>query len=298
MSYPKPTQAQVEAAFKRHGVNYVIAPLRAGARGRPWASGIRAIVDHHTAGSNSLGYLSNAGGTYPFVNTLIQRDGKVQVLSCLSTWGSGDGGPWNGIAAKNSLHLVGWQNEVEDLGKGQTFTAAQLESLGRVNAALVSLGVPASNEINHRDWTDGSAPVGGYPLPTKGRKTDTKYDGAWLRSNTAKYKIGTPPKPVTPPPPKPPAKPLTYRQGKKVYKSKMRLGQRDSDSVWNLCVALIAKGFGKEIQAAGGCVDDYTSAVKASCARFQRSRGWSGSGADGIAGPQTVKDLGLLWVNS
>lgn len=296
MAFPKPTAANIEAAFKKHGVKYVIAPLRAGSRGRPWNDGLRAIVDHHTAGSNSLSYLQNAGGSYPFVQALIQKDGTAQILTFLSCWGSGDGGPWSGVAAKNSLHLVGWQNEVESLGKSQDFTAAQLETLGRINAALVSLGVPAANEINHRDWTDGTNGVGGYPLPTKGRKIDTRYDTSFLRANTAKYKLGSTPPPTTPPPTQPPTTTYKYRQDKKVYSSKMHYGQKNSDSVWNLDVGLINKGFGKEIMQAGGPSDDYGSSTKAACARFQRSQGWSGSGADGIAGPETIKRLGLKWV--
>jgi hypothetical protein len=189
-AFPSPSDSAIQSAFRRHGVRFVVAPLLAGSRGRPWSSGLRAIVDHHTAGTNSLRHLQNPGGTFPFTQTLIQRDGLVQLLSTRSCWGSGTGGPWPGIAGRDSLHLVAWQNEVEDLGQGRTFTAAQMESLGRINAALVSLGVPAANEINHRDWTDGTAPVGGFPLPTRGRKVDTRYSGDELRANTRKYRLG------------------------------------------------------------------------------------------------------------
>lgn len=289
-TYPKPTKAEVLAAFDKFGVRYVVESVVASSEGRPWDSGLRAIIDHHTAGSNSLGYLKNKGGTYPYVNTLIDKDGLVHVLSTRSVWGTGDGGPWPGVAGKNSLHLVGWSNEVESLGTSQDFTAAQLESLGRVNAALVSLGVPAGNEINHRDWTDGTGGVGGAPLPTSGRKVDTRYDTGFLRENTKAYSASTPP-------PKPPSgggggsSSSSYRQGKKVYSSKMKKGQKDSDSVWNLTVALNAKG----VTVAKG--DDYSQAVVDAVAAFQRKQGWSGSGADGIAGPETVKRLGLTWVD-
>jgi len=194
-TYPNPTSSQIKAAFDKHKVRYKVEPLRAGSAGRAWSSGLRASVDHHTAGTNSLGYLLNSGGTYPMVQTLIDKDGLVHVLTWLSCWGSGDGGPWNGVASKDSLHLVGWQNEVESKGTSKDFTAAQLESLGRVNAALVSLGMPAANEINHRDWTDGTGGVGGYPLPTKGRKIDTLYETTFLRDNTKNYKISTTPPP-------------------------------------------------------------------------------------------------------
>lgn len=209
--YPSPTHGQVIAALERHKLRYVIEPLRASSPGRAWSSGLRVMVDHHTAGKNSLAYLLNAGGRYPFVNSLIDRNGLVHILTTRSCWGTGVGGPWKGVAAVNSLHLVAWSTEVEDLGQGRTFTPAQLESLGRQNAALVSLGVPAHHEVNHRDWTDGTGGVSSVPLPTKGRKVDTRYDTIWLRANTEKYRI----RPTVPQPPIPPVTPpLTIPHGK------------------------------------------------------------------------------------
>jgi hypothetical protein len=288
-TYPNPSKSQILAAFDRFGLRYKVESVTASSEGRSWSSGLRALIDHHTAGTNSLGYLKNSGGTYPYVNSLIDKDGLVHILSTKSCWGTGDGGPWSGVASKNSLHLVGWSTEVESLGQSKDFTPAQLESLGRQNAALVSLGVPAANEINHRDWTDGTNGVGGYPLPTKGRKVDTRYDTSFLRENTKSYLNGT-----TPPPPSGGGgtEPSTsWRQGKKVYSSKMKKGQSNSDSVWNLTVGLNAKGY--TITK----TDDYTQAVVDKVAKFQRDQGWSGSGADGIAGPETVKRLGGVWVD-
>jgi len=82
-----------------------------------------------------------------------------------------------------------------------------------------------------------------------------------------------------------------YRQGKKVYRSKMRLGQMNSDSVWNVTLALRAKYARTEIP-----IDDYTADVEHDVAVFQRSKGWTGTNADGIVGPGTCKALGLIWV--
>jgi len=288
-TYPNPTKSQILAAFDKYGLRYKVESVTASSEGRSWSSGLRALIDHHTAGTNSLGYLKNSGGTYPFVNSLIDKDGLVHILSTKSCWGTGDGGPWSGVASKDSLHLVGWSTEVESLGQSKDFTAAQLESLGRQNAALVSLGVPAANEINHRDWTDGTNGVGGYPLPTKGRKVDTRYDTAFLRENTKAYLTGTTPPPSGGGGSTPPSD--SWRQGKKVYSSKMKKGLSDSDSVWNLTVGLNAKGI------AITKTDDYTQAVVDAVAKFQRQQGWSGSGADGIAGPETVKRLGGVWVD-
>lgn len=83
-----------------------------------------------------------------------------------------------------------------------------------------------------------------------------------------------------------------YRRGKKVYRSRMRLGQADSDSVWNLQVALIAHG----AVLPHGPSATYDTATRDACAAFELRQGWSGSDANGIAGPQTVRKLGLVWV--
>ena len=65
-----------------------------------------------------------------------------------------------------------------------------------------------------------------------------------------------------------------YRQGRKVYASKMRLEQDDSDSVWNLQVALIARGFEFE----NGPTGYYGRHTRRCVAAFQRRRGWTGRG--------------------
>jgi len=97
--------------------------------------------------------------------------------------------------------------------------------------------------------------------------------------------------PLAPTPKPPPAPVETYRQSKKVYRSKMKLGQMNSDSVWNVTLALKQKSYFR-----GPCVDDYNATVKTDVAAFQRAQGWSGTDADGIVGPQTCSRLGLVWV--
>lgn len=84
-----------------------------------------------------------------------------------------------------------------------------------------------------------------------------------------------------------------YRQSKKVYRSKMHLGQDDSDSVWNLQLALLTAG----LQFVHGPSGNYGRHTVRMCSRFQRRQGWTGMDADGIAGPETVRRLGLDWVN-
>ena len=55
------------------------------------------------------------------------------------------------------------------------------------------------------------------------------------------------------------------------------------------------KGHGHRV--AGGASAAYDEATVRACAAFQRAQGWTGADADGIAGPQTVDRLGLVWVD-
>lgn len=89
-----------------------------------------------------------------------------------------------------------------------------------------------------------------------------------------------------------PAPTLAYRQGKRVFSSKMRQGQMNSDSVWNLVLALRSHGYPSLPVG-----DDYIQRVRDACAGFQRKQGWTGSDANGIAGPETIRRLNLIWVN-
>lgn len=197
VTYPAPAPGDILDALRDHG----LAPTLWGGwdtRGRPWNAGLRALVDHYTAGVGPgvREWCANDAGRYPFVNAFVDRSGGYTLLSALSCWGSGTGGPWAGVAAADSLHLVAYQTEVESWGTSNDFTDEMLEALGRGNAAIVDLGVPAAHEVNHRDWTDGTGGVGGYPLSTAGRKPDTGYPTETLRANTARYLRPAPPAPA------------------------------------------------------------------------------------------------------
>ena len=87
--------------------------------------------------------------------------------------------------------------------------------------------------------------------------------------------------------------PSPYRQGGMVYRSHLRFGRRASDSVWNLQRALLRKGYGIGLPVPSG---DYLVGTRAAVAAFQRSQGWSGRDADGLASRLTVTRLGLIWV--
>lgn len=179
MGYPSPSRAEIREAFNDYRVNYVDHAKVSNGRSR-WSNGLRAATVHHTAGKNSADYLATAW-SLPGANVVINhgeyngasKDGRAVILSYGDCWHSGDGGPWSGVAGRNSLHLVSWGIEIESLGTKKDITPAQVETVGRMLAALVDLGMPRGNIHRHADWTDGTGPVGGYPLPTNGRKIDT-----------------------------------------------------------------------------------------------------------------------------
>lgn len=197
ITYPQPGPVVLTEAFHDHGVDFVLGP-RCNLGRDKWRYGLRAITMHHTAGKDSLGSLQawHFGGC----NSLSRNgrynpthpDGQMVIVCWGSAWHSGDGGPWQGVAGEDSLHLVSWGIEMESLGGSRDdMTDGQYENAGRMLAALWSLGVPKQHTHRHADWTDATGPVTG-PLrkrkfdsgpvrTTKGRKIDTRQTWAPTR---------------------------------------------------------------------------------------------------------------------
>lgn len=95
------------------------------------------------------------------------------------------------------------------------------------------------------------------------------------------------PAPTTPPAPAPAPPPPPAPVGAEVSLANLEFGDR-TDDVKDFQAALKAKGFDP------GPVDGvFGDRTKAACADFQRAQGWSGDGADGLPGPQTIEHLGL-----
>lgn len=193
-TYPSPSKAKLVEAFDKFGVKWRQEKNCSPGRSQ-WSNGLRAATVHHTAGKNSSAYLSSF--TYGGANCCITNgnyndsDGIAIIISWGDCWHSGDGGPWSGVAGRNSLHLTSWGIEIESLGTKKDITPKQIETVGRMLAALEWLGMPHKNIHRHEDWTDGSPPVGGYPLPTNGRKCDTNaalgYTTKFWKDAASKY---------------------------------------------------------------------------------------------------------------
>lgn len=81
-----------------------------------------------------------------------------------------------------------------------------------------------------------------------------------------------------------------YKNQKLVYSKDMAYNVRNSDSVFNVQVAL------NELNNAGlPTSGNYLDMTVAAVRDWQTKQGWTGSDADGIVGPLTAKTLGLTW---
>ena len=68
----------------------------------------------------------------------------------------------------------------------------------------------------------------------------------------------------------------------------VKFGERDS------CVTAFQRALiGRGHRIPAGATGYYGDQTKSACAAFQRAQGWSGSGADGLPGPQTFARLGF-----
>jgi len=142
------------------------------------------VLLHHTAGTNSLGWIVN-GNPYAPVRAchfLINRDGTVEVVSGVGAYHAGKGGPWrfpNGPTIPRDLgnrHLYGI--EIESLGSSSKIDGSlegmsleQVISTAILSAALLNAmrrgwrSLTVSRVIRHRNWT--------------ARKPDVKQDLDW-----------------------------------------------------------------------------------------------------------------------
>jgi len=142
------------------------------------------VLLHHTAGTNSLGWIVS-GNPYAPVRAchfLINRDGTVEVVSGVGAYHAGKGGPWrfpNGPTIPSDLgnrHLYGI--EIESLGSSSKIDGSlegmsleQVISTAILSAALLNAmrrgwrSLTVSRVIRHRDWTS--------------RKPDVKQDLDW-----------------------------------------------------------------------------------------------------------------------
>jgi len=188
----QPTPKDIKAALKDWIPSHLLT-FRPGwkERGRPWTYGIRGVMFHHWAGTGDGGqsWMEARDGSYPFCNATVRRgtdtskDGEVMVISALSAWHSGLGGPWGRAGVpKDVAHLMVWGTEMEGPLPSTKYgvddmTDAQWDSAIRMACAIREVAGPEAfpnfqRAITHANWTDGTNGVADYTLPTVGRKND------------------------------------------------------------------------------------------------------------------------------
>lgn len=172
--------------LKAHGVNYDLVPGWNSTGIDPYdgRSDFKGVLLHHTAGTNSLNYIVNTNKYAPVraCHFLVQRDGKVQVVSGVGAYHAGQGGPWRFsktvTIAKDQGNSQLYGIEIESKGTSASIgkslngmTVEQVVSTALLCAALLNAmrpswkSLPVSRVIRHRDWTP--------------RKIDVQQDLDW-----------------------------------------------------------------------------------------------------------------------
>jgi len=309
MATKTPTYGQLKQAFINHGVRFK-EMNNCSTIGRPWDSNNPLVghVHHHTStpsatgktGCPTLEWVMTAFSK-PAANAIIGRDGVVYICSWGSCFHSGLGGPWKsrGLGEGNVGHYRLWGTEIDDPGVGKTITAAQIESIGRMDSAFMEVcGWDKYALINHADWTDAGkwlmnpqgqpdGPAGKYD----GRKNDTLrqyYSAEFWRTNAAKYG----PKPPVPPVPPPVTKP-------RVSLSKVQAAAKADPNLphgtttYPKGVRVVEEALHKERLLTWAWVDgSYGNRTVSAYANWQKQLGYSGTDANGIPGLISLTKLG------
>lgn len=121
----------------------------------------RVLLDHHTASAqgrnapslNVIAYRGNGYTPPPLSNILTARDGTVYVVASGVTNNAGRGS-FPKHSAYGNAHTIG--HEIENDGRGEPWTAALLDTVARVDAAICRrLKWPADRIVGHKEWAPG-----------------------------------------------------------------------------------------------------------------------------------------------
>lgn len=292
------TTAQVREAYKDYLGDKVSFARGWNTRGRPWPQNrCRGVVEHHTVGVGDgvLAYCLNKNpgfpddGRYPYCNEYTRRNGHAVVLSALSAWHSGLGGPWPKYGVPRDLgHLYLWGREIESWGREKDFTDEMFETIALADAALADVfdwkGTEFNRIINHKGWTDGGPEMGlDYWLPTRGRKSDTLYNVERFRANAAKARKTN--FPQVPAPEQPQPGPVMRVDLSDVVRAARKNGKHSD-------VSIVARGL-KRVGIDEHAMDDvWGPRMTKDYRRWQRRLGYQGGDADGIPGMESLSILG------
>ncbi|MEV6419068.1 peptidoglycan-binding protein [Streptomyces sp. NPDC051662] len=296
------TADQFVKALKAEGVNVKErSGWRTHNRNHKGAWGpVHGVVIHHTAGRNSLAFVSSGSSALPgpLCHTHLAKDGTATMVgngranhagtfasnahTAVVTESSTHPKPSKAEPIDGNTHYYGI--EIENLGDGKDFyPQSQYDAAVKWAAAICRHhGWTADSVIGHKEGTtrkiDPKGPIG-KAAGSLWDMTDFRKDVTAQLKKSAGKPPTTPSKPTTPNKPAVPAFP-----GAQYF----RPGARNQ-YVTQLGRQLVKTGYGRFYKVGPG--PQWTGSDRAAVKAFQTAQGWTGSDADGYPGPQTWKRL-------
>ncbi|MER6102407.1 peptidoglycan-binding protein [Streptomyces sp. NPDC001832] len=281
------TADQFVSALKNEGLNVKgHAGWRTHNRNHKGAWGpVNGVVIHHTAGSNSLGFVYSGSADLPgpLCHSHLAKDGTLTMIGNgrANHAGTFATNAFNAMVAESATHprpdasepidanSRTYGIEIENRGDGKDpYPAAQYEAAVKWAAAI----------CRFHGWSEHS--VIGHKEGTR-RKIDPSFDMGQFRKDVAAQLKKTPSKasPTDPTKPIVPAFPGT---------SYFKPGATNA-YVTQLGEQLVKKGYGHFYSVGPG--PSWSEADRKAVQAFQKAQGWTGSDADGYPGPATWERL-------
>lgn len=178
-----------DRAFQQFNIRYEWEP-GAKQRGHGDMSGLRYIVEHHTAGGGDTGDIrivrdGRAGLLGPLSQLVLKRDGSVRIIAVGVCYHAPSSINFRGVAPGSGNW---WSIGIEGVSNGYNdWTPEQRESYPRVVAALLwESGLPRDAHIFHRDLQPGEKiDPGGFEKGWFQRMVDAALAGGGAPVKTA-----------------------------------------------------------------------------------------------------------------
>lgn len=112
------------------------------------------VLLHHTAGTNSLNWITDGGEWQPvrLANVLVNRDGSMNICSSRKTYHAGAGGPLHGVA-QDDMNSRSIGIEIESMGTSKDLTEQQIKTVSEFSEGLLEEFKKNTDYVfNHKDW--------------------------------------------------------------------------------------------------------------------------------------------------
>jgi hypothetical protein len=246
----------------------------------PWGP-VHGVMIHHTgpyssvSGMVAMCYNGHSDLPGPLCHGVVDKSGAVHLVGWgrANHAGRGDHDVLAAVKVETKLPLDDQGNadgnphfygfELINAGNGKDpWPDAQVAAAARAAAALCRKhGWSEASVVGHKEWQPG--------------KIDPTFSMTDFRARVAKLLSDKTPTPKPTPPPFP---------GKSAFGP-----GKVNDSILLLGQQLVRRGFGRHYKV--GPSRSWGEADRKNVADFQKAQGWSGSGADGLPGPETWRRL-------